>query len=247
MDGQTSPEQPAEGQMSTPTPPRYLLVGLALLGFIVVILVGALLLNDRLRARVGIEPAPTAIASQQTPVGAAASSAQATSAPSAIAAATATSSSTIITTTATATTTTAMVTAVVIGNPTAIPTPTGEVEQAYLRYWEVYSDALLNLDASKMNQVAAENGLSRVQEEVADFLSRKVAVRVRVTHSFVVFDATDIDAKVYDEMLDRSFLVDPATKQPSDSPNQGTRVKDTFILKKIDGTWKVVEHLRHEG
>ena len=237
-------DSPRESEAEGEGRPRYLLIGGVMLGLIVAIIAGAFLLNERFRPRVGIEPAPSVVVPTATP----SAPAPVVVVPPTVASpestaptATASQAPTIAATSASTSSTGAVGSA----KPTPSEALEREVEQAYLKYWDVYSDTLLNLDASKMSEVAADNGLSRVQEEVADFQRRKAAVRVRVTHSLLVFDVTDTDAKIYDEILDQSFLVDPTTKLPSESSNQGTLVKDTFILKRIDGTWKVVEHLRN--
>lgn len=230
---------PAEGHMEAQRPPRFWLVGLVMFGLIVVILVGAFLLNRQFRPRVGIEPVATPVISTQV---------QATAVPAVVSQPTVQpAASPTVAVTPSAAPTQAPSGAVPAGKPTADPTLTKEVEQAYLKYWQVYSDALLNLDTTRLPQVAADKGLSRIEEEIANLRNEKLALRVRVSHSYIIFDVTDSEAKVYDEIFDRSFTVDPVTKNPPDAPVKGGLVKDIFFMQKIGGTWKVVEHLRQEG
>ena len=122
-----------------------------------------------------------------------------------------------------------------------------EIEDAYRRYWDVYSDALFNLDTSRLSSVATDEELRLMREEVEDFRRRGRAVRAVVTHSYLVLDVTESSATVYDEILDSSFLINPVTKQPPEGPDTRQLSKDIFYLKKLDGTWKVVRSLRQEG
>jgi hypothetical protein len=122
-----------------------------------------------------------------------------------------------------------------------------EVEQAYRRYWELYSEALYTLDTSRVGQVAANEELRRIEDEVSGFRARARAVRVDVSHSYLIVDVTDAGATVYDEITDRSFLIDPGTKEPSRGPDTAHLVKDIFYFRKVDGAWKVTRSLRQEG
>ncbi len=231
---------PVEGQVDSQPRPRFWLIGLVMFGIIVVILVGAFLLNRQFRPRVGIEPVATPLASSQaqttaTPVVATQPTAQPSPSP------TAASTPTIVPITQ------APSGAAPVPKPTADPAVVKEVEQAYLKYWQVYGDALLNLDTTHISDVATGDEQKEMQAEVEKFRSRNAAVRVRVTHSYLIFDVTDTDAKVVDDILDRSFTVDPVTKQPEDASSDGSHVKDIYFLKKLDGVWKVTKTLRQEG
>jgi hypothetical protein len=122
-----------------------------------------------------------------------------------------------------------------------------EVEQAYRRYWDLYSEALYTLDTSRVGQVAANEELRRIEEEVSGFRAQARAVRADVSHSYLIVDVTDAGATVYDEITDRSFLIDPATKEPSQGPGTAHLVKDIYYFRKVDGAWKVTRSLRQEG
>jgi hypothetical protein len=121
------------------------------------------------------------------------------------------------------------------------------VEQAYLRYWDVYAAALLDLDASWLGEVATGDELRRIQEEIATNRQRGNAVRVDVAHSYVIVDVTSDEARLADEILDKSFTVDPVTKNPPRGSNAGKTVRDLFVLKKVDGTWRVASSTRESG
>ncbi len=202
----------------------YWLVGIVLLGVLVAVFGAALALDRTLRPSVGIEPAPGS-GSQPDPI---ASRAE-TPGMAALAAVTPTQSPPTTAST---------------GEP---QTPERAVEQAYLRYWDVYSTALLELDASRLSEVASADELQRIQDEIARYKQAGYAVRVRVTHNYVIVDLTADEARVADEIVDRSFRVDPVTKNPPQGPDQGTTVRDLFVLQRIDGVWKVTRSVRESG
>ena len=216
-------ETPADRNgISEPGRP-YWLVGLALLGLVLAILGVAFILDRQLRPRVEVQPVGAVVEEKPAPlVSAEPERAQTPTPPSAVPAA-------------------------VAVTPAADPRLLQEIEDAYRRYWEVYSDALFNLDTSRLPEVATEDELRRMREEVEDFRRRNRAVRAVVTHSYLVVDVTASEAKVYDEIRDSSFLIDPMTKQPPQGPDAGQLSKDIFFLKKVDGTWKVTRSLRQEG
>ncbi len=231
---------PVEGQVGSQPRPRFWLIGLVMFGIIVVILVGAFLLNRQFRPRVGIEPVATPLASSQaqaraTPVVAV----QPTAQPSPTAPAASTPTIVPITQAPSG--------AAPVAKPTADPAVAKEVEQAYLKYWQVYGDALLSLDTSRVPDVAMDEELRRIQEQVDSFKQRKQAVRVDVSHRYFVFDVSGDDAKVYDEITNRSWAVDAVTKEPSKGPGESDLEKDTYFFKKIDGTWRVTKSVTQRG
>jgi hypothetical protein len=216
-------ETPADRNgVSEPGRP-YWLVGLALLGLVLTILGVAFILDRQLRPRVEMQPVAAEIGEEPSAlVAAEGRPGQTPTPPSAAPAA-------------------------VAATPTADPRLLQEIEDAYRRYWEVYSDALFNLDTSRLLEVATDDELRRMREEVEDFRRRNRAVRAVVTHSYLVVDVTASEAKVYDEIRDSSSLIDPVTKQPPQGPDAGQLSKDIFFLRKVDGTWKVIRSLRQGG
>lgn len=200
----------------------YWRVALILLGVIVLVLAAAFLLNRRLRSPVGIAPAATARPTR-------------TSGPSP-----GTTPPTVAPTTPSATST-------ATGTPTLPPSPRQQVIQAYRQYWQVYSRALYTLDTSQVHTVAVDGELVRIKAEVAGFRKQDRAVHVRVTHHYLIVSITGDRARLYDEQLDRSFLINPITKEPHTAPNNGHREKDIYFLRKIGGVWKVTKSLRQQG
>jgi hypothetical protein len=128
--------------------------------------------------------------------------------------------------------------------PTATRTVEEEVGDAYLRYWEAYGEALLELDPTLAEGVAAGEELERIREEIETLRSQGVALRTVVEHNFVVVEASPDSASLVDELTNNSFYVDPETKQPSQASGSGEVLRDTFFFEKVGGRWVVVRSSR---
>jgi hypothetical protein len=198
-------------------------VAVGLLGVMIVVLVSGFLLNKQFRSRVGVE--------QGNAVGIAS---PASAAVADIGADRTAASALPITSSAVVAASSGSVT-----NPLA-----QDVTNAYEHYWQVYSDALLRLDTSQVAQVATGDELKRIQAEVDGFRQKNVAVQVVVEHHYFVFDANATEAKVYDEVHNTSYGVDPVTKQRGPVSNQTDIEKDTYFFGKADGAWKVTKSVR---
>lgn len=209
-------------------------VGLTLLGLVVALLAGGFLLNLQLRPSVGIEPASPASATtgvttagpghSEAVVGAAAAS-------TAKAAALAPTPEASLSQ----------------PQPLVADSPLGrEIEAAYLRYWDVRADALLNLDTSRLSEVMAGAELKREREQIAELKSQGRAARIAVEHCIVFLKVSGSKAELYDEYLNRSHLVSMETKQPIQQPGPGGVAKVLYRLEKTDGVWRVVDGTRHD-
>jgi hypothetical protein len=128
--------------------------------------------------------------------------------------------------------------------PSATPSLEEEISEAYLVYWDAYSKALLELDLSQVDEVAAGEQLERIRQEIEDFRSQGVALRVVVEHDFVLVEASSTKATVVDEIINNSFFVDPVTKEPPTAEGSGEVLKDTYQLEKTDGRWIVTNGSR---
>ena len=209
---------------------RYWLVGLGILALLAVVFLGAFLADRQFRPGVGIQPALTAVpeGSTQTPAGAYGS---ATSQP------------------------TATPTIVAVVAPSGTPSPGGmrvadsplemEIEAAYLKYLQVYSDAVANLDTSHLQEVLDGQALQWVTDEVNDLKAKgrpgKIIEDDRLTSIAFV---TETSASVADEYTSRSVFVDPNTKQPLPRTGPPLRVRQSYDLRKINGVWKIVNGTR---
>lgn len=146
--------------------------------------------------------------------------------------------------TPTATATATVATETASASTTAVATPTPSVEddvaEAYLAYWDAYARALLFLDASLVEGFAAGAELERVRDEIDSLRADGVAARVIVDHDFSVVSLTPDEAVVVDRFTDRSFYVDPETRQPEQSDVVGQPFTDTFHLQLSGSEWVVV-------
>ena len=134
----------------------------------------------------------------------------------------------------------------VTAEPEVTPTPTLEdqVSEAYLRYWDAYSDALFELDATLAQGVASGEELDRIREEIEDLRSQGLALKTAVDHNFVVVEASEESATLFDEIVNNSFFIDAETKEPPQAEGSGEVLRDTFYLEKVDGQWMVVRSTR---
>lgn len=210
----------------------YLVVGVVLLGVVAAVLIGAFLLDHQLHPRVGIESVPTlAVIAQGTPIPTVEHS----------------------------------VTALPVGTiPTAVPAATApvgtpespelrvatsplerEIESIYYRYLQVYSDAVLNLDASRLAEVLDGRALQLVTEEVNELKANGTPVKIIEDDRVIAFGrVTDMSATLIDEYTSRSVYVDPNTHQPLPRTGAPTRIRQSYEFRKISGVWKVVDGTR---
>jgi SpoU rRNA methylase family enzyme len=117
----------------------------------------------------------------------------------------------------------------------------GEVEAAYLRSWEVYADAVYNLelDEAALAEVYGETALDTVTDELRRRLYEEATSLVVVDHDYVVSVVDTDNANVIDHYRNHQVRIDPATKEPiEDDPNE--LLLFNFQMKRIDGLWKVV-------
>lgn len=121
-----------------------------------------------------------------------------------------------------------------------------EIEGAYSRFWDVRTEAAANVDPSRLPEVAAGPALEREQAEIAELAARGVAAVVDVDHEVGLVSLSQDQAELYDEYVNRSYLVDPSTREPVGAPEPEQLVKVSYRLQKVDGTWKVVDSERHD-
>jgi hypothetical protein len=129
------------------------------------------------------------------------------------------------------------------GSPNPSPTATStdvktQVERAYLHYWDVYTEANLKLDTSRLGEVLTGEALTNVRDQIEEQKSKNQPVRIRVEHKYSIVLVDDATATVDDTYVNHSQRLDPRTGEPVEKdPNQP--VRRTYTLKKVDGSWKV--------
>lgn len=129
-------------------------------------------------------------------------------------------------------------------SPAATPSIEDEVIAGYLKYWEVYSEALFNLDASRLSNVMDGPRLERAIGEISDLEQQGKAVEIDVDNQPAVVEVEGDTAVVLDNYENRSRFIDPQTKEPLSSPGDAEVIRDTVTLMLLDGVWKVFDTVR---
>ncbi len=116
----------------------------------------------------------------------------------------------------------------------------GQVEAAYLKSWDVYAEAVYNLelDEAALAEVYAGDYLLTVSGEIARRKSNGQAALVGVEHSYSIELADSVTAVVIDRYQNHQVLIDPDTKEPVES-DPDEMVTDVVTLILTDGAWKV--------
>lgn len=115
--------------------------------------------------------------------------------------------------------------------------PQAQVEIAYLRYWEVWKEANLKLDASILDEVMAEDALEKARLVIEQAKTNNEPVLIRVQHDYNISILPEF-ASVDDSFLDRSVRADPKTQKPN-GPERNEVIRNSYTLKKVGGQWKV--------
>lgn len=119
-----------------------------------------------------------------------------------------------------------------------------QVEQAYLREWDVYADALLKLDTSRLSEALADAALRTVTQQVDTQRAKNQPARVRVEHDYTIHIVNDTTATIDDTYINHTVRLDPKTMQPIEKDPK-ERVHSSYTLKKVSGTWKVTEIIEY--
>ncbi len=120
-----------------------------------------------------------------------------------------------------------------------------ELLAAYNRSWEVYADALRQLDASNLATTFAGNALKAAQDEVATQKARNQPVQISVDHRPRVLRITASEGLIEDNYRNHSVVLDPFTGAPAE-PDPNEIVYQRQTLKRVGGTWKVVEIIEEQ-
>lgn len=121
----------------------------------------------------------------------------------------------------------------------------GQVEAAYLRSWDVYADAVYNLelDEAALAEVYADPLLSARIEELSGRIADGRASLVHVEHDYQIEMTGPSTAAVIDSYQNHQVLVDPVSKVPTEAdPNE--QLIDAFTLRLVDGAWVVFDQRR---
>jgi hypothetical protein len=128
--------------------------------------------------------------------------------------------------------------------PTALPTVepvlADEVGKAYVTYWRVRSQALLELDPVHLPDVMDGEYLNQFETQLKSLQMQGRAIKTQVTLNYVVVQASNETATIHDRVEDDSFYVVPGTQDPLTPPaNDVLRLE--LKLRKSEGSWKVID------
>jgi hypothetical protein len=118
-----------------------------------------------------------------------------------------------------------------------------QVLQAYNQFWQVRTQALLELDPSQLGSVTAGQVLDGERRAIETLRAQNQAQQVDVEHNARILYASADEAAVEDHYVSHTVLVDAASKTPIEPP-PSTSWRLAYRLQKIDGVWKVVESVR---
>lgn len=126
------------------------------------------------------------------------------------------------------------------------PPPEQELLSAYARYWELYAEALLALDESRLGEVMTGPRLERAREEIARLRASGHAVRVDVESAPIVGMLRGEEAVIVDRYSNQSYLVDAGSGRPVSARGVANTVRATVSLVIEEGAWKVRDSRREE-
>jgi hypothetical protein len=115
--------------------------------------------------------------------------------------------------------------------------------EGYTNYWSVRVNAMRDpADASiDLASVMAGTELAGAQKTLAQYRDSGEAFHTDVKHTIWITDASSDEAVVVDRYVGNTVSLDPTTKEPLTSQPLVQSFSDRFLLKNIDGTWKVVQ------
>jgi len=131
-------------------------------------------------------------------------------------------------------------------SPSDTPTdPRAQVEQAYLDAWDVWEEALVQLDASRLSEAFTGSALDVVTNQVEEQKRKNEPVRIRAEHNYSVTMIDSETASVEDRYINHNVRLNPETLEPIE-PDQETRVRRSFTLTLVDSTWKIAEIIEYQ-
>lgn len=114
----------------------------------------------------------------------------------------------------------------------------GAVEAAYLKSWDVYADAVydLQLDEEALAEVYADSLLEVRRAEIISRVNEGRAALVYVEHDYQIEVMGQDTALIIDTYVNHQVLLDPETKKPiEDDPN--STIVDAFSAKRAGTAW----------
>ena len=129
--------------------------------------------------------------------------------------------------------------------PTVEPQLADEVGRAYVKFWRVQSQALLELDTSHLSDVMDGDYLASVEKRIDELRDEGRAIKAEVRLNYSVVQAGADSASIVDQFEDNSVYVAIGTDQALSEPT-ADHLAVLYTLRKVSGAWKVVDSVRSE-
>lgn len=129
--------------------------------------------------------------------------------------------------------------------PVAIDLPADlarAILNGFSNYWSVRVNAMRDPNDSSVDleSVMSDSELAGARKTLAEYRDAGEAFDTRVSHTIWITSATADEAVIVDQYTANALKLDLDTKVPLEaSPTPETRT-DTFVLRQMDGVWKVV-------
>jgi hypothetical protein len=127
--------------------------------------------------------------------------------------------------------------------PTVEPALADEVGRAYVTYWQIRAEALLDLDTSRLSEVMAGDHLISVERLIDQLRAEGHAIQTDVEHKYAIVRASHNDAEINDTYIDTSAYVDITSHQVVSAPTNDI-LHEQYTMNRIDGNWRVVSLVR---
>jgi len=131
-------------------------------------------------------------------------------------------------------------------SPSATPTDVrAQVEQAYLNAWDVWAEALLDLDPSRLSDAFTGRALKLITAQVEEQRRENKPVRIRAEHNYRIKMLDAETASVDDRYINHNVRLDPKTLEPiEEDPNRPEH--RSFTLKLVNATWKIAKIIEYQ-
>ena len=123
--------------------------------------------------------------------------------------------------------------------------PRAHVELAYLHAWDVWADALLHLDTSRLSESFTGQALKVLSDQVQEQRQKNEPVRISAEHNYTITIIDPQTASVEDRYINHNVRLDPGTLEPIE-PDQSTHVRTSFTLKLVGSIWKISEIIEYQ-
>jgi len=130
--------------------------------------------------------------------------------------------------------------------PSETPTdPRAQVEQAYLDAWDVWADALLQLDESRLPETFTGRALELISSQVEEQSQANEPVQILAEHNYTITILDEQTASVDDRYINHNVRLDPDTLEPIEEDPSRPEHR-SFTLKLVEGTWKIARIIEYD-